>query len=61
MADGLARETEVTLYPLFGVQTASGSVLVRLETCNFCWGNLTFIEWAALGLSASISSDQMYG
>jgi hypothetical protein len=44
MADGRTRESEVTLYPLFGLQTASGKVLVRLEMCNFCWGNLTFME-----------------
>ena len=44
MADGRTRETEVTLYPLYGLQIASDEVLVRLEMCSFCCGNLTFIE-----------------
>ena len=44
MADGRTLDAEVTLHPLYGLQTASGKMLVRLEMCSFCWGNLTLIE-----------------
>jgi len=44
MADGRTREAEVMLYLLYDLQTGSGNVLVRLEMCSFCTGNLIFIE-----------------
>ena len=35
MAEGRTREAEVTLYPLHGLQTASGKVFVLLEYATF--------------------------